>query len=55
MRCPAFFSQKLDMSATALNFFLTVVDNMRPAVTGESVLYLVYICFKVLFLQILDT
>ena len=35
---------------TALNFFLTVVENMRPVVTVESVRYLVYICFKVLFL-----
>ena len=37
---------------TALNFFLMVVDNMRPAV--ESVRYLVFICSKILFLQILD-
>ena len=39
---------------TALNFLLMVVNNMRPAVTDESVRYSVYICFKVLFLQIFD-
>ena len=32
---------------TALNFLLTVVNNMRPAVNDESVRYSVYICFKV--------
>ena len=45
-------SKKFLVGVRLVLIFLTVVDNMPPAVTVESVRYLVYmyVCFKILFL-----